>query len=182
MYAQLPDNLLHGLSSGESSYCLACVSDNITDGVRWSADLGAFQNNLTTSQMNDESLVKRSFDVRYMTSNTAVKIMNQFETFLNQPGCAGNAERAWRCAAYYHNRPSDASYLASHPNWDTGLPREWYQDWSWLMGLPYEIKLPDGTRLRSRWDWARFYAIGWGEHDWNGLVCQYVKNWAPQGA
>ena len=182
MYKDLPDNLLYSVCEGESAYTLGCISWNVNDqGEKESADLGPYQDSVMMSEFNDKR-VQHAFDVRVQTAEVAAKLYGHYKIYLPQAGCAGSVEKAWRLAALYHNWPVGADRLAS--TLVENLPPSWFEDADWVLGIggpSGPVRLKDGTEVRTPYDWARFYSLGWPEHNWPGSVTKHVTAWQPQG-
>lgn len=189
MYGALPDNLLHSISDGEASYCLACVSRNKdAAGKTTSADCGPFQDSLYPGDFPEQHRVERAFDVRVQAAELAAKLAGHYITYKDQagthdgkPGFMSASEKAWRLAALYHNWPAGADRLASTPT--SQLSKAWFEDADWVIAIggSRPVHLPDGYEIRSMYDWARFYSLGFTDHSWPGSVVKHVIDWSPQG-
>lgn len=198
-YGQLPAGLLHSISHGEMSYLLGGVSYNEPTNI----DLGPFQNNVRGDALEDFHTVSSSFDVRVQVQRKADELAAWHKDNHSRLGCSPPTvpkidwpERIWRRAAMAHNRPLDAAVLARFTvdqldstesraferQWVGRLdwtPQPWNEPLQWVLDRGCKI---DAARypIRTRLDWARFYALGFPTKGWPGLVTRYVRSWAPQ--
>lgn len=172
----LPDGLLKGLLLSEGGLMVAPVNWGVLGGV----DCGPAQYRVygppyAVREAPAKGVTMMTAFSPSSIAMSATDLLLRRKDFLQQPWSAGNMERASRLAAFAHNWPHQggADYYAvyGHVQNPTGLC-------SWL---PRDsngnliVRFPDGVLVRTRQDWAEFYAMG-GKHG-EGMLTRFVGSW-----
>lgn len=174
----LPDGLMRGQLLSEGGLMLAPVNWNVGGGV----DCGAAQYRvygppfMVDGSADDGATLTEAFGATCVRRAAEELLQRRAAFFKNGAWSRGNAERAGRLAAFAHNWPHQggADYYAEHgtvsnPNGAcTWLPRD--------RNGNLIVRFPDGTLVRTRQDWAEFYAMS-GKHG-EGAVTRFVTSWA----
>lgn len=172
----LPDGLLKGQLLSEGGLMVAPVNWYVTGGV----DCGPAQYRVygppyaTSGTPENGVTLSTAFSPGSITL-AAADFLGRRDLFLNKPWVGRSIERASRVAAFAHNWPyqGGADYYAvyGHVQNPDGacswLPRD--KDGNLV------CRFPDGVLVRTRQDWAEFYAMS-GEHG-EGMVTRFVESW-----
>lgn len=169
--AQMPLGLMRGFALGEGGLMLAPVNVN-GDGT----DCGPVQYHCVGPPYVAARLME-AFSTRSIGDAAAdfAKRRDDYMTFAWARKQPDPYEAAGRCAALAHNWPVGGSFYATYghaPSPDapcTWVPR--HADGS------IACHFPDGTEVRTRADWASFYAGLAGRDAGGGLVTAYATSW-----
>jgi peptidoglycan hydrolase-like protein with peptidoglycan-binding domain len=159
----VPDGLMRGFAEGEGANVLAATNWTVPGGV----DCGCMQWRVYGPPYDIDDLRSR-FDPLGAMNDTAVVFLQRVEQFRNGRWVAGREDRAKRCAVMAHNWPVGAASIAA-----TGTCSSPSSPCTWVAA---GTKFPDGTPVRTRWEWCQFYAMG-GAHG-EGSITRYVTDWS----
>ncbi len=182
----IPIGLLAGIIEGESGYILPAVSTVYPNGSR---DVGAYQENLTATELSTESEVVDSFNVANAADRTSSRLRVAKDRYYSHKPILGH-EKCWRYAVLSHNWPSAAeayvfkdintwTYLAryypSAGGPDDGFTVSYNSDGSQTRSYYMSTKAQwiykaSGGRLGTGTEWANNYVDS---------KVQYVKHWTP---
>lgn len=167
-YTSVPDGLMRGFCESEGGNMLAPTNWSVPGGV----DCGCMQWRVYGPPY-DLAQLKARFDPAKAMTAAAVSYTERVEKFRDGAWVrvqgARRDELAKRCAAMAHNWPSKggADFIAEH-----GVCSNADALCTWVSP---GTKFPDGTPVRTRWEWCQFYAMG-STHGASG-VTKYVRDW-----
>lgn len=165
---ELPGGLMRGFAESEGANVLAATNWSVPGGV----DCGSMQIRAFGPPYSQARMLS-AFDALAAMNETAGTLLARAAVFQKDAAWLSKqpnrVELGLRLAVLAHNWPSGADQIARtgtlvNPN---GIA-------SWV---PAGLKLPDGTPIRTRIEWCRFYALGWPAHNWPGAVTKYVRSW-----
>jgi hypothetical protein len=167
--ASEPSGLLKGLLLSESGLMIAAVNVAVPGGT----DCGLAQYRCYGPPY-DFSALLAAFNPATSALRAARDLKNAKEKF-HKLNSSLSQEVLWKLAAFAHNWPTQggADYYAIHGHVQdptaacTWLPRK--------AGKLF-VTFPDGTLVRTRQDWAEFYAMG-GPHG-PGMTTRFVRTWS----
>lgn len=164
----VPDGLMRGFAEGEGANVLAATNWSVAGGV----DCGTMQYRVYGPPYSLAAL-SRAFDA----IDSMVRAGDEFLVrtsmlctgawILGKPATR-RAELSKRCAIMAHNWPAGARSIADH---GTCSSPDAIASW-----VGPNVKFPDGTPVRTRWEWCQFYAMG-GTHG-EAAIPKYVTSWS----
>jgi hypothetical protein len=161
----VPDGLIRGMAEGEGGDILAAVNWSIPGGV----DCGIMQYRVYGPPYDLEAM-RSAFNPVQAMLRAGTDFLARTEAFTAYAAVRNHAkpqEFAKRLAVLAHNWPAGALDLAKD-----GLLSRPNDLATWV---PSGAKFPDGTAVKTRLQWAQFYALG-GIHG-EAVIAKYVKEW-----
>lgn len=162
----VPAGLMRGFAQGEGANVLAASNWSVPGGV----DLGTMQYRVYGPPYSYERMLM-AFDPGEAMSQAGHEFEVRTASFwsaawvLKQPH---RPEAAKRCAILAHNWPAGARAIADH-----GVCSNPDSLATWV---PDGVIFPDGAPVRTRMEWARYYAMG-SVHG-EAAIPKYVTNWS----
>lgn len=140
----LPKRLLESLMLNESGLLVTAYSKHPSDS---GYDLGAYQDSIVPSLVNDQTAIRRALRIGPMAQRTADKIKTQHARFVSWGIVSGR--RAWELAVLYHNWPVAAERLAAGKSIFIDPARD-TQPADWVISA-------SGGRLQTPREWVASY-------------------------
>lgn len=161
----VPDGVIRGFAEGEGGNVLAAVNWAISGGV----DCGIMQYRVYGPPYDFVAL-QDAFNPLQAMGRAANDFLGRARTFYDAAGVKDRADRtefSKRLAILAHNWPAGAKDIA----FDGKLTNpDGVASW-----VPAGVKFPDGTPVKTRLEWAQFYALG-SSHG-KAFIPKYVENW-----
>lgn len=164
----VPDGLIRSLVEGESGNLIAAVNWSVPGGV----DCSYCQRRVYEANYSDTDIVKRAFDGRYQMQLLGGSFKAHHDAYYGDPG-APSHETAWRLAILYHNYEYAADKIASVGV--SHLDSYWTTEQDWVKSIGAHFA--DGVQVKTPLEWCKFYSLGAPEHNHNGIMVKYIKDW-----
>lgn len=162
----IPAGLMRGFVESEGANMLAATNWAIAGGV----DCGPVQIR-AYGPPYDMNVLMNVFDPMESLMEAANTFAANAADFYNGTWIAKQGaqrtELAMRTAVMAHNWPAGAAAIAKSGSCSSPTA---LCTWS-----PTGTRFPDGTLVKTRWDWCQFYAMG-GPHG-EGAITKYVTSW-----
>jgi hypothetical protein len=158
-----PNGLGLGMVEGEGGYYFGAVNWGVTGGV----DCGVVQERVVGPPFSSVNL-RHAFNAPESLKGALITVTERAKGYAVHSWAKFSWERQLRCAIMAHNWPVAALSIAKtgkcpHPDSTDG----WW---------PRTLEFPDGTLVRTRWDWCQWYAMG-GPHG-EARIPRYVTRWS----
>lgn len=162
----LPDGLMREMARGEGGNNLSAINPYDPPGGKPGTDCGIVQ--MRCYENGDGSYVLADLQLAFSPYDAMLWAADRFlaakDHYLTYGWTRNNRIRAEKCALLYHNWPVGANDIAFEGRLNSPLA-----DATWALkdGTTPYIKFLDGSFVRTREDWANFYAGIWQPLDSN---------------
>ena len=156
----LPNGLIREMARGEGGDNLSAINPYDPPGGKPGTDCGivqirCYENPEGTYSLSDLQLAFSPYDAMLWAAGRFNEAKSHYLTY---GWCRNNRVRAEKCALLYHNWPVGANDIAFE-----GILSNADKDATWALknGTTPYIKFLDGEFVKTRRDWANFYAGIW---------------------